>query len=216
MNTELTLKLVKRFPVLYQDFYSPMRETCMCWGFDHGDGWNDIIWQLSLAIEEELDYSPLQKKWFLFKKAFAHRWNDMIYKLSPVRLRQYKTEGKGTHEDPFQRVFVSEDPPPWDEKIAQFLFGKMKKVGQFESERMCLKHLVFHPFTGFAVQQVKEKFGTLRYYCGGTDRIYAFVRLAERLSEHTCEECGRWGKVRDGSWIRTLCDEHAGVKVSRG
>jgi hypothetical protein len=213
MNTELTLKLVKRFPVLYQDFYSPMRETCMCWGFGHGDGWNDIIWQLSLAIEEELDYSPLQKKWFLFKKAFARRWNDMIYKLSPVRRRTYRMVGTGTHENPMQRVLDHEDPPPWDEKIAQFLFGKTS--GKFKTDRMCLKFLSFHPHTGFAVQQVKEKFGTLRYYCGGTDRIDAFVRLAERLSAHTCEDCGKWGKTREGGWIRTQCDEHAGVKVSR-
>jgi hypothetical protein len=29
----------------------------MCWGFDPGDGWFEIIWQLSLAIEAELNYS---------------------------------------------------------------------------------------------------------------------------------------------------------------
>ena len=38
MNQELTLRLVKRFPVLYQDYRSPMTQTAMCWGFDHGDG----------------------------------------------------------------------------------------------------------------------------------------------------------------------------------
>jgi hypothetical protein len=54
MNAELTQKLLKRFPVLYQDYDSPMTQTCMCWGFDHSDGWFEIIWQLSLAIEEDL------------------------------------------------------------------------------------------------------------------------------------------------------------------
>jgi len=31
MNAELTQKLVRRFPVLYQDYDSPMTQTCMCW-----------------------------------------------------------------------------------------------------------------------------------------------------------------------------------------
>jgi hypothetical protein len=42
----------------------------MCWGFDHDDGWFEIIWQLSLAIEEELSYSWVKERWFLFKKKF--------------------------------------------------------------------------------------------------------------------------------------------------
>ena len=29
MNAELTQKLLKRFPVLYQDYDSPMTQTCM-------------------------------------------------------------------------------------------------------------------------------------------------------------------------------------------
>jgi hypothetical protein len=58
--------------------------------------------------------------------------------------------------------------------------------------------------------QVKEKFGTLRfYYSGGDDEISGMVRMAESMSARTCEECGNPGKVRDGGWISTLCDEHA-------
>jgi len=207
VNKELTKRLVERFPVIYQDFYSPMSVTCMCWGFDHGDGWNDLVWQLSLAIEEELGYTPVQKMWFLFKKRFAVKWNALIYKLSPVRQRQYKFEGSGKSGDPIRRIETHYDPPPWDEKIVQFLFGKMAKVGRFECERMALKKLRFDPNTGFAVQQVKEKFGTLKYYCGGNDRINNFVNMAERLSAVTCEYCGNYGKPRSGGWIRTLCDK---------
>ena len=62
MNAELTQKLVKRFPVLYRDYDSPMTQTCMCWGFDHSDGLFEIIWQLSHAIEEELGYSRSRKR----------------------------------------------------------------------------------------------------------------------------------------------------------
>lgn len=57
--------------------------------------------------------------------------------------------------------------------------------------------------------QVKEKFGTLRfYYDGGDDVIDGMVQLAESMSGVTCEECGKPGKSRSGGWIRTLCEEH--------
>ena len=213
MNKENTMKLVRRFPVLYQDFYSDMRETCMCWGFSHGDGWFDIIWQLSLAIEEELGYSWLQERWFLFAKKYSQKWNNLIYKLSPVRERKYKMEGKGTKEDPMRRVLVHYDPPPFDEKIAQFLFGKTAKIGKYEVDRIALKKLRWDPQTGFAVVQVKEKFGGLRYYINaGNARIYNLITLAERLADVTCENCGRLGKERPGGWIQTLCDECAKPK----
>lgn len=59
------------------------------------------------------------------------------------------------------------------------------------------------------VEQVKEKLGGLRfYYTGGDDYIHGLVRMAESWSYNTCEECGKPGKSRSGSWIRTLCDEH--------
>ena len=45
--------------------------------------------------------------------------------------------------------------------------------------------------------QVKEKFGTLRfYYTGGDDRIDGMVRMAESMSAVTCETCGAPGKLR--------------------
>lgn len=206
MNQQLTQKLVKRFPVLYQDFYSPMSQTCMCWGFDHGDGWFDIIWQLSLAIEEELGYTWYQKKIFLFKKEFVRRWNKLIYTLSPVRLNKYKME---QGDDKVRRqVLVEKAKLTWDAKIAQFLFGKTEKIGKWETDRILLKKLVItNCYTGLAVQQVKEKFGTLRYYCNGSDNVDRLINLAEILSAMTCENCGKYGKIRQGGWIRTLCDD---------
>jgi hypothetical protein len=59
------------------------------------------------------------------------------------------------------------------------------------------------------VLQVKEKFGSLRfYYQGGDDYVQGAVTLAENLTNHLCEECGGIGKRRSGGWIRTLCDKH--------
>lgn len=67
-----------------------------------------------------------------------------------------------------------------------------------------------HPRTPHVEQvvaiQVKEKFGTLRfYYSGGDDAIDGMVRMAEAMSSVTCEECGNPGKSRSGGWIHTYC-----------
>ena len=110
MNPELTQRLVRRFPILYQDYNSPMTQTCMCWGFDHGDGWFEIIWQLSLTIEEELGYSWSRERWYLFKKSFFRSWNKFIYALSPIREDKRKQEGSGTKEDPYRWVVVEKAP----------------------------------------------------------------------------------------------------------
>ena len=58
--------------------------------------------------------------------------------------------------------------------------------------------------------QIKEKFGTLRFYTGGGDQYTnGVLAMAECMSAVTCEECGDRGKVRTSGWHRTLCDEHA-------
>jgi hypothetical protein len=59
------------------------------------------------------------------------------------------------------------------------------------------------------VEQIKEKFGGLRfYYTGGDDQISGMVRMAESWADRHCEECGKPGRQREGGWIKTLCDEH--------
>lgn len=60
------------------------------------------------------------------------------------------------------------------------------------------------------VLQVKEKFGSLRfYYTPLEDKdLLKMVASAEGESKHICEWCGAAGKLRPGGWIKTLCDNH--------
>lgn len=60
------------------------------------------------------------------------------------------------------------------------------------------------------VQQVKEKFGTLRfYYYGGDDTVLGMVAYAEAISGMTCEVCGDRGTTDwKKSWVRTVCSKH--------
>lgn len=61
--------------------------------------------------------------------------------------------------------------------------------------------------------QIKEKFGTLRfYYQGGDDYIRGLEAMADSMSAVICEECGCPGQrhsTKKRSWIRVLCDKHA-------
>lgn len=56
--------------------------------------------------------------------------------------------------------------------------------------------------------QVKEKYGTLRfYYYGGNLNTDSIVSAFEMMSAHTCETCGMTKDARrytDG-WFKTLC-----------
>ena len=60
------------------------------------------------------------------------------------------------------------------------------------------------------VQQVKEKFGTLRfYYTGGDDTVLGMVAYAEAISGMTCEVCVDRGTTDwKRSWVRTVCSKH--------
>jgi len=71
-------------------------------------------------------------------------------------------------------------------------------------------HIDWKHIPQVVVTQVKEKFGTLRfYYSSGDDVIDGMVRMAEAMSAVTCEECGSPGEQRSDGWVRTLCNTHA-------
>lgn len=66
--------------------------------------------------------------------------------------------------------------------------------------------------------QIKEKYGTLRFYYHVTgdatntecDIIDDIVTEADRKSKYTCEETGEDGTVcHQGSWLKTLCYKEA-------
>lgn len=57
--------------------------------------------------------------------------------------------------------------------------------------------------------QVKEKFGTLRFYMScSTEQMEKIIEKAERKSAVTCEQCGKRGKLRGRGWLYTACAKH--------
>lgn len=125
MKQELDALLCERYPKMMVNRNLPMTETCMCWGFECGDGWFNILDQLMGNIQHHIDWK--------------NRKGEVVPQVT--------------------------------------------------------------------LDQVKEKFGTLRfYYTGGDEYINGLVTMAESMSGTTCEGCGNPGERRGGSWIRTICN----------
>lgn len=76
-------------------------------------------------------------------------------------------------------------------------------------------NMLAHIDPDYEIYQIKEKFGTLRYYFGSryahstiqAQIMNAITTWAEHRSQYVCESCGKWGELRDERhWIVTLCD----------
>ena len=130
MKQEHDEYLCKVYPKMMVNRNAPMTETCMCWGFECGDGWFPILNQLMGNIQHHID------------------WKNRTEEVVPQ----------------------------------------------------------------VVLQQVKEKFGTLRfYYSGGDEYIAGLVSMAESMSGIMCETCGNPGTRTSGGWIKTACKEHGGI-----
>lgn len=63
----------------------------------------------------------------------------------------------------------------------------------------------------YRLDQIKEKFGILRFYASSErwGEASALISAAEAKSATLCERCGASGEMRsEGWWMKTLCDMH--------
>ena len=106
------------------------------------------------------------------------------------------TQAKAGNFDLFDESMKAHSPEHKEIRLMEIIAGDFRQVPEVVPQ--------------VTLDQVKEKFGTLRfYYSGGDDEINGMVRMAESMSAVTCEECGNPGKTVGGGWLTTLCKEHA-------
>jgi hypothetical protein len=161
------------------------RDHTMFLGFECDDGWYNILNMACASIQWHIDQSRDQR-------ARALRYNRALGRAvrGDVRpLQMHFTYGENVTEPSIygikEAAKVLEDIEPQCQRVP----------------KAC------HQVTA---TQIKEKFGTLRfYYFGGDDYCRGVESMAELMSAVTCEVCSSPGKLRKGGWIRTLCDEHA-------
>jgi len=103
MNKENTKYLLEKYPDLYRQYHLSMRETCMCWGFECGDGWLTIIDDLSKKITEldpNVQAAQVKEK-FGGLRFYIDGGSDEVHKLiEEAEEESYKTcEKCGTKEN---------------------------------------------------------------------------------------------------------------------
>jgi hypothetical protein len=69
----------------------------------------------------------------------------------------------------------------------------------------------------FSVDQIKEKFASLRFYVNGANKeVFDLIDEAEAKSFKICERCGKKGSMYVGfGWYRTLCPKCAKSDTKR-
>lgn len=67
MTPRLEKYLIDKFPDFFVDVTKSPRETCMCWGCSHGDGWflllHSLCWKIKGHIENHNKNVEWQEKW---------------------------------------------------------------------------------------------------------------------------------------------------------
>jgi len=181
MKQELDKLLCEKYPKMMVNRNKDMKETCMCWGFECGEGWYNILNQLMGNIQHHIDWKEKQHNW-------AVKYNEMAQ------------AGKNGNAELFADLVAKEyaDKPTIG---AEYIKGRCEEM--IKNPLRDVPDLI----PQVTLDQVKEKFGTLRfYYSGGDDYISGLVSMAESMTGVTCEECGNPGESRGGGWIHVYCE----------
>lgn len=174
MRQELDKLLCEKYPKMMVNRNKNMQETCMCWGFDCGDGWYNILDQLMSNIQHHIDWKEKQRKW-------AMDYNYMAAQAKAGNFELFEETVKDLPNDEYK-----------EKRLAEIVAGDFRAIPASVPQ--------------VTLDQVKEKFGTLRfYYTGGDDEISGMVSMAESMSGVTCESCGNPGECRGGGWVHTYC-----------
>lgn len=87
MKPELDAALCEKFPKIFRDRYAHPRTTAMCWGFDVGDGWFELLMDLCEDIQKHCDEIGEQvvatqvKEKFATLRFYVDKGDDTIYDL---------------------------------------------------------------------------------------------------------------------------------------
>lgn len=163
MKKELEKKLFEKYPEIFAQKDLPKTQTLMCWGFECGDGWYELIDMLCACIQHHIKYNVNETSYKPYGKPLSKYWWKSLVKQLRLALAHF---------------------------IDPSYFKVTKENIQVEAV------------------QVKEKFGTLRfYYNGGNEYIDGLVSFAESMSSIICENCGQPGKTNDSGWRSTLCSQ---------
>jgi uncharacterized membrane protein len=180
MSPEKDAYLCEKYPKMFVNRNKNIQQSCMAWGFEVSDGWFHIIDKTCALIQGHIN-------WKRKERARDLRFN-----------RALKKALAGDKSALIKHYAYNNVVTEWTlTKVeADITSGKMRIP-----TATCVQ---------VTVDQVKEKFGTLRfYYTGGDEYISGITSMAEAMSSVTCEICGKPGQTSSGGWLKTTCKEHS-------
>jgi len=196
--------LIERYPSLFpkDEQGNPIQPSCGIWC---PVGWENLVDDLCKALssyccmqkvyKEKYKAVRIAKQWF-YKKIFTKVFNPIYNKFDPYKKQTILSTAA-------QRAKF-EEKNKFKMGIWNFLY-KVRKI--------------FYPYykwditpvSPVTIDQIKEKFGELRfYYDGGDTKVVGMVSFAEFLSATICQNTGNRGSLcKRGSWYSTLSPEEA-------
>jgi len=160
MKKELDDKIFKEFPQFFKT-KGDLQRSLMDFGFDHGDGWFEIVYNLIKDIslfllpEEELEIQQVKSK-----------YGTLRFYSCPSLIKEYS----------------------WRLWFIPYCLYRLRNSLQKLADN--IRHNIFHHYTRM-------------------EQFYNLVIEAERKTSITCEECGKPGHlVYIHIWYYTVCEEH--------
>ncbi len=73
----MTREIMNKYDSLYRERHLSMQETCMCWGIEVGDGWLELIDNLSSFLNEPVYSASIhlksnEKEPYIFRYKYPH------------------------------------------------------------------------------------------------------------------------------------------------
>lgn len=183
----------------YPDLFHKNEEgkpVCPC-GVWVPEGWHTIVDELCGCIQAYIKGTSRSERKVLSK--WYYFWNTLKVVLEEFHLFIILKL--------FKRLNTSKFNAPWS-KLKNKL---IRKAGRH------IKYVYKHP-PEVKIDQVKEKFGGLRFYISGGDKeVQGMIYFAEYLCSKTCEVSGEKGElcVR-GAWFKTLASKITETDIYKG
>lgn len=213
MNKELSQKLFSNYKFLFQDPETGEIEQLMCFGFECGDGWYNILDSLfselsdnvwSLTLEKEGLKREIEKTQIFIERPQSQPQNmkRIIYE---SQLKQALKRGDEQEAEDVRLNILM-----FDEAMERLVQSERERLNDLKKELENTDiEIELAKRNAPRVRQVKEKFGTLSVYGAFPESKQSAVNMAERLSSRTCEKCGSPGTgVVIDKYYYTLCQNH--------
>jgi len=170
--------------------------TCPCRAWVP-EGWRAIVYELCGSIDNYIKCTSTFKLRVLSPKYYF--WNFL------------RAATQGLHHFIIKKVCKKLNKHTFNQPWFKLNHKLNRLAGKYASyDRI-------HP-PAVKIDQIKEKFGGLRfYYSGGDKEVAGMVNFAEYLCNKTCEVSGERGELHiRGSWLKTLSPKVAESDIYKG